>query len=95
MECSVGYRWGGVWGRGHCPPHRWPVHGATAIHRPQAPCHRYIKLYVLADNTGVYVVDVYLYTGRRGRVRRFGSCSEAPPGALVATHPTWERVRGR
>ena len=34
-----------------------------------------IKLYVLADNTGGYVVDVYLYTGRRGRVRRFGSCA--------------------
>ena len=34
-----------------------------------------IKLYVLADNTEGYVVDVYLYTGRRGRVRRFGSCA--------------------
>ena len=35
-----------------------------------------IKLYVLADNTGGgYLVDVYLYTGRRGRVRRFGSCA--------------------
>ena len=34
-----------------------------------------IKLYVLADNTGGYVMDVYLYTGRRGKVRRFGSCA--------------------
>ena len=33
-----------------------------------------IKLYVLADNGGGYVFDVYLYTGRRGKVRRFGSC---------------------
>ena len=34
-----------------------------------------IKLYVLADNTGGYVVDLYLYTGRQGKVRRFGSCA--------------------
>ena len=33
-----------------------------------------IKLYVLADNRGGNVFDVYLYTGRRGKVRRFGSC---------------------
>ena len=33
-----------------------------------------IKLYVLADNGGGYVFDVYLYTGRCGKVRRFGSC---------------------
>ena len=33
-----------------------------------------IKLCVLADNGGGYVFDVYLYTGRRGKVRRFGSC---------------------
>ena len=33
-----------------------------------------IKLDVLADNGGSYVFDVYLYTGRRGKVHRFGSC---------------------
>ena len=33
-----------------------------------------IKLYAVADNAGGYVFDVYLYTGRRGKVRRFGSC---------------------
>ena len=33
-----------------------------------------IKLYVLADNGGRYVFDVYLYTGRSGKVRCFGSC---------------------
>ena len=33
-----------------------------------------IKLYVLADNGGGYVFDVYLYTGCRGNVRRFASC---------------------
>ena len=32
-----------------------------------------IKLYVLAENGGGYVFDIYLYTGRRGKVRRFGS----------------------
>ena len=32
-----------------------------------------IKLYVLADNTGGYVVDVYLYTGRRGLGRVQGT----------------------
>ena len=34
-----------------------------------------IKLYVLADNTGGYVVDIYLYTGRWGKVRRLESCA--------------------
>ena len=33
-----------------------------------------IKLYVLADNGGGYVFDVCLYTGCRGKVRRFRSC---------------------
>ena len=33
-----------------------------------------IKLYVLADNGGGYIFDVYLYTARRGNVRHFGSC---------------------
>ena len=33
-----------------------------------------IKLYVIADNGGGYVFDVYLYTGRRSKVCRFGSC---------------------
>ena len=34
-----------------------------------------IKLYVLLDNTYGYVFDVYLYTGRRGRIRRTGTCA--------------------
>ena len=34
-----------------------------------------IKLFVLAHNGGGYVFDVYFYTGRRGKVCRFGSCS--------------------
>ena len=34
-----------------------------------------IKLYVLCDNTYGYVFDVYLYTGRRGRIRRTGTCA--------------------
>ena len=34
-----------------------------------------IKLYVLCDNTHGCVLDVYLCTGRRGRLRRYGSCS--------------------
>ena len=32
-------------------------------------------MYVLCDNTHGYVLDVYLYTSRRGRLRRYGSCS--------------------
>ena len=32
-----------------------------------------IKLYCLADATIGYVVDMYLYTGRRGHLRRFGN----------------------
>ena len=34
-----------------------------------------IKLYVLCDNTYGYVFDVYLYTGRRGRIRRTSTCA--------------------
>ena len=34
-----------------------------------------IKLYVLCDNTHGYILDVYVYTGCRGRLRRYGSCS--------------------
>ena len=34
-----------------------------------------IKLYCLADATSGYVVDMYLHTGRRGRLRRFGNCA--------------------
>ena len=35
-----------------------------------------IKLHFLANNGGGggYIFDVYLYTGRRGKVRHFGSC---------------------
>ena len=33
-----------------------------------------IKIYVFVDNAGGYVFSVYLYTWRRGKVRRFGSC---------------------
>ena len=32
-----------------------------------------IKLYCLADATSGYVADMYLYTGRRGHLRRFGN----------------------
>ena len=34
-----------------------------------------IKLYCLADATSGYVVDMYLYTGRRGHLRWFGNSS--------------------
>ena len=32
-----------------------------------------IKLCCLADATTGYVVDMYLYTGRRGHLRQFGN----------------------
>ena len=34
-----------------------------------------IKLYCLADATWGYVVDMYLYTGVRGRLRRYGTAA--------------------
>ena len=34
-----------------------------------------IKFYVLCDNTHGQVLEFYLYTGRRGHLRRYGSCS--------------------
>ena len=37
-----------------------------------------IKFYVLCDNTHGCVLDVYLYTGRRGCPRRYGSCNGNP-----------------
>ena len=51
-----------------------------------------IRLYVLADNIGGggYVVDVYLYTGRRGKVRRFGSCAEKSDAKRIVG--LWSRL---
>ena len=34
-----------------------------------------IKLYFLCDNTHGNLLDIYLYTGRCGRLRRYGSCN--------------------
>ena len=34
-----------------------------------------ITLYLLCDNTYGYVFDVYLYKGRRGRIRQTGPCA--------------------
>ena len=42
------------------------------IHR-RKPHSTGIKLYCLADATSGYVVDMYLYTGRCGHLRRFGN----------------------
>ena len=44
-----------------------------------------IKLYVLCDNTYSYVFYVFLYTGRRGRIRQTGTCA----GNLDAKGIVW------
>ena len=88
-----------MWGRGHCPPTGAPCMGLGQYIARKSHATG-IKFYPLADNTGGYVVDVYLYTGRRGRVRRFGSCEGnfdarrivglwsrlIPPGTVFGLH---------
>ena len=44
-------------------------------HIARKPHSTGIKPYVLCDNTHDYVIDVYLYTGRRGHICRTGTCA--------------------
>ena len=54
-------------------PHKGIRAGPLRMFIARKPHSTGIKLYCLADATSGYVVDTYLYTGRRGHVRRFGN----------------------
>ena len=75
MVVCVGDRGGQNVGMG--PLH--PAKGSN-LHRlrqyiARKPDSTGIKLYVLCDNKYGYVVNVYLYTGRRRHIRRTGTCA--------------------
>ena len=62
----------GAWGGGACGdesvvPHKGMLAGPLKMFITRKPHPTGIKLYCLADATWGYVVDMYLYTGVRGR----------------------------
>ena len=76
-ECNG--QWAGAWrlGRAVCGdesvvPHKGIRAGALRTFIARKPHSMGIKLYCLADANSWYVVDMHLYTGRRGQLRRFG-----------------------
>ena len=54
-------------------PHKGIRAGPLRMFIARKPHSTGIKLYCLADASSGYVVDTYLYTGRRGHLRRFGN----------------------
>ena len=73
-------RWAGAWcmGGGACGdesvvPHKGMLAGPLRMFITRKPHLIGIKLYCVADATWGYVVDMYLYTGVRGRLRRYGT----------------------
>ena len=54
-------------------PHKGIRAGPLRMFIARKPHSTGIKLYCLANATSGYVVDMYLYTGRRGHLRRFGN----------------------
>ena len=77
-ECNG--QWAGAWRLGGAAcgdecvvPHQGILAGPLRMFIARKPHSTGIKLYCLADATSGYVVDMYLYTGRRGHLRRFGN----------------------
>ena len=77
-ECNG--QWAGAWRLGGAAcgdesvvPHKGIRAGPLRMFIARKPHSTGIKLYCLADATSGYVVDKYLYTGRRGHLRRFGN----------------------
>ena len=75
-------QWAGAWcmGGGACGdesvvPHKGMLAGPLKMFIARKPHPTGIKLYCLADATWGYVVDMYLYTGVRGRPRRYGTAA--------------------
>ena len=77
-ECNG--QWAGAWRLGGAAsgdesvvPHKGIRAGPVRMFIARKLHSTGIKLYCLADATSGYVVDMYLYTRRRGHLRRFGS----------------------
>ena len=54
-------------------PHKGICAGPLRMFTARKPLSTVIKLSCLADATSGYVVDTYLYTGKRGHLRQFGN----------------------
>ena len=72
---EIGGGGGGVCGNEAVVPHTGSNWHELRQYIARKPHSTGIKVYVLCDNTYGYVFDVYLYTGRRGRIRRTGTCA--------------------
>ena len=77
-ECNE--QWAGAWRLGGAAcgdesmvPHKGICAAPLRMFIARKPHSTGIKLYCLADATSGYVVDMYLYRGRRGHLRRFGN----------------------
>ena len=77
-ECNG--QWAGAWRLGGAAcgdesvvPHKGIRAGPLRMFIACKPHSTGMKLHCLADATSGYVVDMYLYTGRRGHLRRFGN----------------------
>ena len=77
-ECKG--QWAGAWrlsgaacGDESGVPHKGIRAGPLRMFIARKPHSTGIKLYCLANATSGYVVDMYLYVGRRGHLRRFGN----------------------
>ena len=78
-ECNG--QWAGAWRLGGAAcgdesvvPHKGIRAGPLRMFIARKPhSTKSSKLYCLADATSRYVVDMYLYTGRRGHLWRFGN----------------------
>ena len=53
-------------------PHKGRRFGGIIQYIPRKPHSAGIKLYVLCDSVSGYVLQVYLYTGKKGQLRRSG-----------------------
>ena len=80
-ECTG--QWAGAWrlggaacGNESVVPHKCIRAGPLRMFIARKPHSTGIKLYCLADPTSGYVVDMYLYTGTRGHLRRFDNSAD-------------------
>ena len=79
-DCSA--QWNRAWRLGKAAsgdesivPHKGRRAGHLRQHVPRKPHNTGLKLYCLADSLHAYTVDVYLYCGKRGMMRRSSSHS--------------------
>ena len=73
--CAAAWEIGAVCGDKALGPHTGGRSMGLCQYIARKPFSTGIKLYVPCDNTHGYVLGVYVYTGCRGRLRHYGSCS--------------------